>query len=196
LVAVGATLCKSPAAQSQVARLASCVPGLGIRSYNPCEPGGYGHQPNFIGPDEGAPVVWEPEFSLGQLYDKGLFLLGYAPEVLAFCESVLSNGPPAQAGQGDSLALLRWYEAHAQPAGQWITLAEGSCGRGGVSAVPGVTPASPRHLLNACQGHGRPSGFRLRATPLRPSRTRLWPGPQRQPAAYGYSFLSSLNIAT
>jgi hypothetical protein len=35
LVAVGATLWKSPAAQAQVARLASFIPGLGIRSYDP-----------------------------------------------------------------------------------------------------------------------------------------------------------------
>jgi len=35
LVAVGATLWNSPAAQAQVARLASFVPGLGIRSYDP-----------------------------------------------------------------------------------------------------------------------------------------------------------------
>jgi len=32
--------------------------------------GGYGRQPNFIGPDAGAPLVWEPEFSLGKLYNK------------------------------------------------------------------------------------------------------------------------------
>ena len=35
-----------------------------------CGTGGYGRQPNFIGPDAGAPLVWEPEFSLGKLYNK------------------------------------------------------------------------------------------------------------------------------
>jgi hypothetical protein len=35
LVAIGASLWQSPAAQAQVARLASFVPGLGIRSYDP-----------------------------------------------------------------------------------------------------------------------------------------------------------------
>lgn len=66
--------------------------------------------------------TWEPEFSLGQRYNNGLFLLSYAPEVLAFCESVLNNTPPGKAGLSDALALLRWYEAYTQPEGQWITL--------------------------------------------------------------------------
>ncbi|HEV7214460.1 MAG TPA: Gfo/Idh/MocA family oxidoreductase [Chloroflexota bacterium] len=98
--------------------------GVKLTYYRPGRrgPGGYGRQPDFIGPDESAPIIWEPEFSLGQLYNKGLFLLGYVPEVLAFCESVLSNTPPAKAGLGDALALLRWYEAYSKPEGEWITL--------------------------------------------------------------------------
>jgi hypothetical protein len=35
--------------------------------------------------------TWEPEFSLGQLYNKGLFLLGYAPEVIDFTTRLLEN---------------------------------------------------------------------------------------------------------
>jgi predicted dehydrogenase len=73
--------------------------------------GGYGRSASFIGPDEGAPLHWEPEFSLGQLYNKGLFLLGYAPELLAFCEHALRNEPPPHAGLTDALAITRLYEA-------------------------------------------------------------------------------------
>jgi predicted dehydrogenase len=73
--------------------------------------GGYGHSGSFIGPDEGAPLYWEPEFSLGQLYNKGLFLLGYAPEILAFCDHALRGEPPAHAGLADALAITRFYEA-------------------------------------------------------------------------------------
>jgi predicted dehydrogenase len=73
--------------------------------------GGYGHSASFIGPDEGAPLFWEPEFSLGQLYNKGLFLLGYAPEILAFCDHALRGEPPACAGLADALAITRFYEA-------------------------------------------------------------------------------------
>jgi predicted dehydrogenase len=73
--------------------------------------GGYGRSTSFIGRDEEAPLHWEPEFSLGQLYNKGLFLLGYAPEVLAFCDHALRNEPPLHAGLGDALAITRLYEA-------------------------------------------------------------------------------------
>jgi predicted dehydrogenase len=73
--------------------------------------GGYGHSASFIGPDEGAPLTWEPEFSLGQLYNKGLFLLGYAPEILDFCDHALRGQPPAHAGLTDALVITRFYEA-------------------------------------------------------------------------------------
>jgi predicted dehydrogenase len=73
--------------------------------------GGYGHSASFIGPDAGAPVYWEPEFSLGQLYNQGLFLLGYAPEILDFCDHALRGDPPVHAGLADALAITRFYEA-------------------------------------------------------------------------------------
>jgi predicted dehydrogenase len=73
--------------------------------------GGYGHSASFIGPDEGAPFIWEPEFSLGQMYNQGLFLLGYAPEILSFCDHALRGVPPAHAGLNDALAMTRFYEA-------------------------------------------------------------------------------------
>jgi hypothetical protein len=75
--------------------------------------GGYGRAGSFIGGDEGAPLHWEPEFSLGQLYNKGLFLLGYAPELLAFCEAALNNEPPQHAGLADALSITQLYEAFA-----------------------------------------------------------------------------------
>ena len=57
-------------------------------------PGGYGRSPSYIGENETAPIYWEPEFSLGQLYNKAIFMLGYAPEVIYFSECVLNNTPP------------------------------------------------------------------------------------------------------
>jgi predicted dehydrogenase len=87
-------------------------------------PGGYGRSASYIGADEGAPVVWEPEFSLGQLYNKNIFTLGYAPEVISFCESVLAGTRPPYANLDDTLAIMRWYEAYRQPAGQVIELGD------------------------------------------------------------------------
>ncbi|HEU5317104.1 MAG TPA: Gfo/Idh/MocA family oxidoreductase [Chloroflexota bacterium] len=87
--------------------------------------GGYGRAASFIGPDGGAPLVWEPEFSLGQLYNKNLFTLGYAPEVIYFCERALAGERPAYANLDDTLQLLRWYEAYRQPEGKPIEIDPG-----------------------------------------------------------------------
>lgn len=74
--------------------------------------GGYGRSGDFIGPDDGAPIVWEPEFSLGQLYNKGLFMLGYVPEVLYFCECVAAGRRPELANSDWAMALTGLYEAY------------------------------------------------------------------------------------
>jgi predicted dehydrogenase len=87
-------------------------------------PGGYGRASTFIGPDDGAPLIWEPEFSLGQLYNKNLFTLGYAPEVIYFSECVLAGTRPGYANLDDAMAMMRWYEAYRQPEGQVITIPE------------------------------------------------------------------------
>ncbi|MAG35088.1 MAG: hypothetical protein CL878_02400 [Dehalococcoidia bacterium] len=94
--------------------------------------GSYGRAASYIGTDEESPVVWEPEFSLGQLYNKNLFLLGYAPEVLYFCDCVLDDRPPELANLDDTLAMMRWYECYRQPAGQKIV-------------IPGHQPAHEGH---------------------------------------------------
>jgi predicted dehydrogenase len=85
-------------------------------------PGGYGRASSFIGADDEAPIVWEPEFSLGQLYNKNIFTLGYAPEVDYFAHCVLEGKRPAYANLDDTLQMMRWYEAYQQPEGQVITL--------------------------------------------------------------------------
>jgi predicted dehydrogenase len=86
--------------------------------------GGYGRSASFIGPDEGAPIVWEPEFSLGQLYNSGLFLLGYAPEILHFCESALSGTRPTEGNLEAALEVTKLYEAFLEPEGRVIPLPE------------------------------------------------------------------------
>ncbi len=51
---------------------------------------GYGSSPDYYAGDPDAPSLRrEPEFSLGQLYNKGLFLLGYWGEVNEFARSIL-----------------------------------------------------------------------------------------------------------
>jgi len=84
--------------------------------------GGYGRAANFMGPDDGAPLVWEPEFSLGQLYNKGLFLLGYYGEVKYFIDCVLAGGPPEKSELKAALAVTQIFEAFRQGQGRLTEL--------------------------------------------------------------------------
>jgi predicted dehydrogenase len=72
----------------------------------------YGRSRSYIVDDDAAPLTWEPEFSLGQLYNKNLFYLGYVPEVLHFCESVLTKTPPTKGTLDDALAIMTLFDAY------------------------------------------------------------------------------------
>lgn len=74
--------------------------------------GGYGNSPSFFDIEGEAPLFFEPEFSLGNLHNKGLFLLGYAPEIREFCAAALENRAPEQGNLDDALALAAVYEAY------------------------------------------------------------------------------------
>jgi predicted dehydrogenase len=78
---------------------------------------GYGRSGDYFNhyAEENAPRHWEPEFSLGQLYNKGMFLLGYAPEIIHFTTRLLEGKGPEWGTLEDALELLRIYEAYAQP---------------------------------------------------------------------------------
>lgn len=55
---------------------------------------GYGDETNFYKgtPDENT-AVWQPEFSRGQMFNKGLFLLGYFEEIDEFANAILEKRP-------------------------------------------------------------------------------------------------------
>jgi predicted dehydrogenase len=84
---------------------------------------GYGDVADFYtaGP-ETATAVWQPEFSLGQLYNKGLFLLGYYDEVAEFARSVLDGRPPARGTLDQARQVTRLMEAFADGPGTTIHL--------------------------------------------------------------------------
>lgn len=78
----------------------------------------YGRAESFLVDDAVAPLRWEPEFSLGQLYNKNLFLLGYVPEVLHFCDSVLADKPLEKGTLADVRRIVGLYELYRRtPAG-------------------------------------------------------------------------------
>lgn len=84
--------------------------------------GGYGRSGSYIGKDETAPIYWEPEFSLGQLYNKAIFMLGYANEIIYFSECVLNNAPPEKSNLETALEITKLYEAYKNSEGQRIEI--------------------------------------------------------------------------
>lgn len=84
----------------------------------------YGTSPDFYtGDDQSASLTWEPEFSLGQLYNKGLFLLGYYNEVNEFARSILDGRPPRKGTLEQAWWITRIFEAFAEGPGKVIPLA-------------------------------------------------------------------------
>lgn len=97
--------------------------GVKVTYYRPGASRAYGRSASFLVDDASAPIVWEPEFSLGQLYNKNLFYLGYVPEVVEFCAAVIQNVPPAKGTLADSLEIMRLFEAYQRvPAGTVVNL--------------------------------------------------------------------------
>ncbi|HEV7301582.1 MAG TPA: Gfo/Idh/MocA family oxidoreductase [Tepidisphaeraceae bacterium] len=84
---------------------------------------GYGTSPDYFqGDPDQASNIWEPEVSLGQLYNKAMFLLGYYAEVQAFAECVLNDQAPTLGSLEHARQVTRVFEAFASPPGQVITL--------------------------------------------------------------------------
>ena len=96
----------------------------------PYEPGtGYGTAPSYYsGSPEQVSAVWEPEFSLGQLYNKGLFLLGYYGEVNEFARAILEKRPLAKGTLEQAWQVTRIFEAFAEGPGKVVRLQ--GCDRG------------------------------------------------------------------
>lgn len=76
---------------------------------------GYGRTPDFFGADDQAPIRWEPEFNLGQLYNTTSFLQGYAQELTQFVHCAWEGRQPPRAGLRDALHLTHLYEAFRAP---------------------------------------------------------------------------------
>lgn len=84
---------------------------------------GYGDVPSFyMGAKDEVSAVWEPEFSLGQLYNKGLFLLGYYNEVNEFARSILQHRSPAKGTLEQAWQVTRIFEGFAEGPGATIPL--------------------------------------------------------------------------
>jgi predicted dehydrogenase len=91
--------------------------------YHRNPPLGYGDNPDYFkGAPEETSSVWEPEFSLGQLYNKGIFLLGYYDEVNEFAKSVLDGRKNDTGTLDDAWNVTRLFEAFMKGPGKLIRL--------------------------------------------------------------------------
>jgi len=61
---------------------------------------------SFIGPDEAAPIIWEPDYALGQLYNKQLFLQGYVGCLQYFAEMNMQKTPPRYGNLVDTANIM------------------------------------------------------------------------------------------
>jgi predicted dehydrogenase len=76
---------------------------------------GYGDVPSFFtGEPNDATAVWQPEFSLGQLYNNGLFIQGYWGELNEFVAAVLEGRRPDRCGLDHAWHATRIFEAFAE----------------------------------------------------------------------------------
>ena len=67
-------------------------------------------------------TVWEPEFSLGQLYNTGAFVLGYYGELAHFCDAVLNASAIEIGGLDWAEEGIRIFDAFADGPGTVIAL--------------------------------------------------------------------------
>ncbi len=85
------------------------------------QPVGYGSSPSFFaGLPEQAAALWEPEYSLGQLYNHGVFGLGYFAEINAFARSILDRKPPTRGTLQQARQVTSLFEAFARGPGQLV----------------------------------------------------------------------------
>ena len=84
-----------------------------IKYYPPSKRIPYGTTPSFIPNNKNGASYYVPEFSLGQIYNKGLFLLGYYHEVKAFIDNVTQKTIPKISGLKDALKVMQLYDAFA-----------------------------------------------------------------------------------
>ena len=70
----------------------------------------YGRAASFIQPDANAALVYEPEHSLGQLYNNNLFYLGYVPEILHLTDAIQSGRPITKGTLEVAREIMKLFE--------------------------------------------------------------------------------------
>lgn len=78
---------------------------------------------SFIGPDDNAPIIWEPDMSAGACHNNTLFTQGNVGSILQFTQKILAKEPPRHGNISDMLHMMIVYEKLAAGAEKsWISL--------------------------------------------------------------------------
>jgi predicted dehydrogenase len=93
--------------------------------YRPAEAGPYGRSTDMLTGLAEAPLRWEPEFSLGTLYNDHNFIQGYAQSLLHFTQAVLAGQAVTVGTLEDALEIMKVFEALCEGPGADVTLATG-----------------------------------------------------------------------
>jgi predicted dehydrogenase len=76
----------------------------------------YGRAASFIQPDPNAALVYEPEHSLGQLYNNNLFYLGYVTEILHLTDAILDGKPLSKGTLEVCREIMKLFEFYRSAA--------------------------------------------------------------------------------
>lgn len=97
---------------------------INIKYYPPTKRLPYGTTPEFLPTNSNGASSFTPEFSLGQIYNKAEFLVGYYHELQYFIENVRTHKKSKTAGLKDALSVMQLYDGFAGEEGTLINLEE------------------------------------------------------------------------
>jgi len=85
--------------------------------YRKASAGAYGRTTDMIGSLSDSPLRWEPELSLGTLYNDHNFIQGYGQSLLHFTQAVAAQRPVTVGTLEDALEVLKVHELLCQGPG-------------------------------------------------------------------------------
>jgi len=92
--------------------------------YRKASAGPYGRTADMLTSLADAPLRWEPELSLGTLYNDHNFIQGYGQSLLHFVEAVTANRPVTIGTLEDALEIMKVFEALCEGPGATVELTD------------------------------------------------------------------------
>jgi predicted dehydrogenase len=93
--------------------------------YRKASAGPYGRTTDVLGPLADGPLHWEPELSLGTLYNDHNFIQGYGQSLLHFVEAARAGRPVTVGTLEDALEVMKVFEALCEGPGAAVELPPG-----------------------------------------------------------------------